>query len=164
MPGKSWFKFVHFSLMFVMLCCPGVLCLAQSDRGSVSGTVTDPTGSGIVGAKVTITNVAMGTQNSTVTTGAGDYTIPELAAGQYSVTVVATGFSTLIRNGITVSVGEVARVNLNLGVGQSTATVTVTADAALLQTDSPQNNVQGSTNDINEFCRIGAGDHRRRLE
>ena len=100
---------------------------------------------------MTVTNAAMGTQNSTVTTGAGDYTIPELPAGVYSVTVVAPGFSTLVRNGITVSVGETARVDLKLGVGQGTTTITVTADAPLLQTDSPQNNIEVSTNDMNEL-------------
>ena len=133
------------------LCCTGVTCLAQTDRGSVSGIVTDPSGAGITGAKVTVTNVAMGTQNSTVTTGAGDYTIPELVAGEYSVTVVTPGFTTLVRNGITVSVGETARVDLKLSVGQEKATITVTEDAPLLQTDSPQNNVEVSTNDMNEL-------------
>jgi hypothetical protein len=67
----------------------GAFASAQSDRGSVSGIVTDPSGAGITGAKITITNTAMGTQNSTVATGAGQYTVPELAAGIYSVTVVA---------------------------------------------------------------------------
>src|SRR5579863_5697988 len=147
----SWLKSLNLSLLFIVLCCASALCFAQSDRGSVSGIVTDPTGAGITGAKVTITNAATGTQNSTVTTGAGDYTIPELVAGVYSVTVVAPGFNTLIRNGITVSVGETARVDLKLGVGQSTATITVTADAPLLQTDSPQNNIEVSTNDMNEL-------------
>ncbi len=66
----SWLKYSNLSLMFIVLCSTGVTCLAQTDRGSVSGTVTDPTGAGITGAKVTITNAAMGTQNSTVTTGA----------------------------------------------------------------------------------------------
>jgi hypothetical protein len=148
---RSWPKYLNLSLTFTVLCCASSLCFAQSDRGSVSGIVTDPTGSGIVGAKVTITNVAMGTQNSTVTTGVGDYTIPELIAGEYSVTVVAPGFTTVVRNGITVSVGEVARVDLKLGVGQGTATVTVTGNAPLLQTDSPQNNVEVSTKDMNEL-------------
>src|SRR6266567_7213456 len=81
----SWLKYLNLSLMFIVLWCTGVTCLAQTDRGSVSGAVTDPSGAGITGAKVTITNAAMGTQNSTVTTGAGDYTIPELAGGEYSV-------------------------------------------------------------------------------
>jgi hypothetical protein len=129
----------------------GAVASAQIDRGSVSGIVTDPNGSRVVGAKVTITNAAMGTQNSTVTTGAGDYTIPDLPAGIYSVTVVAPGFSTLVRNGITVSVGETAAVDLKLAVGQGTTSITVMGDAPLLQTDSPQNNIEVSTTDMNEL-------------
>jgi hypothetical protein len=147
----SWIKYLKLSLTSIALCCASVFCFAQSDRGSVSGIVTDPTGSGIIGARVTVTNTAMGTQNSTVTTGVGEYTIPELPAGVYSVTVIAPGFSTLVRNGITVSVAETARVDLKLGVGQGTTTVTVTADAPLLQTDSPQNNIEVSTTDMNEL-------------
>lgn len=148
---RSWLKYFNLSLMLVVLSCASRLCFAQLDRGSVSGIVTDQIGSRVVGAKVTITNAAMGTQNSTVTTGAGDYTIPDVTAGVYSVTVVAPGFSTLIRNGITVSVGETAAVDLKLAVGQSTASITVTADAPLLQTDSPQNNIEVSTKDMNEL-------------
>ena len=148
---RSWLKYLNLGLMFIVLCGTGPMCLAQSDRGSVSGIVTDPSGAALTGAKVTITNAAMGTQNSTVTTGAGDYTIPELSAGEYSLTVVAPGFSKLVRNGVTVSVGETARVDLKLGVGQETATITVTGDAPLLQTDSPQNNIEVSTNDMNEL-------------
>jgi hypothetical protein len=147
----SWLKYSTLSLLFIVLCCAAVLSLAQSDRGSVSGIVTDPTGAGITGARVTITNAAMGTQNSTITTGAGEYTVPELPAGVYSVTAVEPGFATLIRNGVTVSVGETAHVDLKLSVGQGTATITVTADAPLLQTDSPQNNIEVSTNDMNEL-------------
>src|ERR1700677_3236655 len=125
------------AVLGVWIWFAGAFAGAQSDRGSVSGTVTDPSGSGITGASITITNTAMGTQNSTVTTGVGEYTIPELPAGIYSVTVVAPGFTTLVRNGITVSVGETARVDLKLGVGQGTTTVTVTGDAPLPPTDSP---------------------------
>ncbi|MGA2729124.1 MAG: carboxypeptidase-like regulatory domain-containing protein, partial [Terracidiphilus sp.] len=139
------------AVLCVWIWFAGSFASAQVDRGSVSGTVTDPTGSGIVGARVTVTNTAMGTQNSTVTTGVGDYTIPELPAGVYSVTVVAPGFSTLVRNGVTVSVAETARIDLQLGVGHGTTTITVTGDAPLLQTDSPQNNIEVSTKDMNEL-------------
>jgi hypothetical protein len=148
---RSWLKYLNLSLMFIALCCASVSCFAQLDRGSVSGTVTDSSGAGVAGAKVTVTNSAMGTQSSTVTTDTGAYTVPELAAGTYSVTVVAPGFATLVRNGITVSVGEVATIDLKLGVGQATATITVTADAPMLQTDSPQNNVEVTTRDLNEL-------------
>ncbi len=76
---------------------------------------------------------------------------PQVPAGDYSVTVVAPGFTTLVRNGITVSVGQTAHVDLKLGVGQGTTTVTVTEDAPLLQTDSAQNNIEVSTKDMNEL-------------
>ena len=101
---KALLKFINLCMIFMLLSCGSELCLAQLDRGTISGVVTDPSGSAIAGARVTVTNTAMGTQNSTVTTGAGAYTVPQLAAGEYNITVVATGFSTLIRNGITVSV------------------------------------------------------------
>jgi hypothetical protein len=149
--GKSWLKFINLSLMFMVLCCASVSSLAQGDRGTVSGIVTDAAGSVVAGARVTVTNTEMGTQNSTVTTSAGAYSIPELPAGTYSITLVAPGFSTLVRKGITVSVGETATVDLNLTVGQTTASVTVTADAPLLQTDSAQNNVEVTTRDLNEL-------------
>jgi hypothetical protein len=101
---RSWFKYLNLSLMFIVLLCASALCFAQSDRGGVSGTVIDASGAGIPGAKVTITNTAMGTQNSTITTGDGNYTVPQVPAGVYSITVVAPGFTKLVRNGITVSV------------------------------------------------------------
>jgi hypothetical protein len=149
--GRSWPVAGTIAALSLWIWFVGAFANAQIDRGSVSGIVTDPSGAGITGAKVTVTNSAMGTQNSTVTTGVGDYTIPELPAGVYSVTVVAPGFSTLIRNGITVSVGEAAHVDVKLTVGQGTTTIRVTADAPLLQTDSPQNNVEVSTSDMNEL-------------
>src|SRR5580698_10524841 len=121
--SRSWLKYLNLSLMFIVLCCAGVSCFAQIARGSISGTATDPAGGAVAAARVTVTNSAMGTQSSTVTTGTGAYTVPELPAGTYSVTVIAPGFATLIRNGITVSVGEVATIDLKLGVGQTATTV-----------------------------------------
>jgi len=148
---RSRVKYFNLSLMFIVLCCASQVCFAQIDRGTISGIVTDPSGSAISGANVTVTNTAMGTQNATVTTGAGAYTIPELPAGQYSVTVKAAGFRELIRNGITVSVGETASVDLQLAVGQATETITVTENAPLLQTDSAQNNIEVTTTNLNEL-------------
>ncbi len=147
----NWLKYFNLSLVFSVLCSAGGLCFAQLDRGTISGIVTDPSGSSITGAKVVATNTATGTQSATVTTGAGDYTIPELPAGEYSLTVNAAGFKELIHNGITVSVGETASVDLQLAVGQATATISVTADAPLLQTDSAQINSEVTTRDLNEL-------------
>jgi len=151
MTQKGWFRYFTLGLVFVALSCASRLCLAQLDRGTIAGVVTDPSGSVIAGAKVVVTNTATGTQSSTVTTEAGAYTIPELIAGQYSVTVLAPGFNELIRDGITVSVGETASVDLKLAVGHATTSITVTANAPLLQTDSAQNNVEVTTRDLNEL-------------
>jgi Carboxypeptidase regulatory-like domain len=148
--GK-WLKYLALSLVLIALSWSSWFCFAQLDRGTISGIVTDPSGSTISGATVTVTNSATGTQNSTVTTGSGAYTVPELAAGVYAVTVDVPGFTRLIRNGITVSVGQTASVPLQLQMGQATASVTVTADAPLLQTDNPQNNVQVTARDMNEL-------------
>src|ERR1700678_1526575 len=149
--GYSRLMVGAITALYAWILFAGTFAAAQSDRGSVSGIVTDPSGAEITGAKVTVTNTAMGTQNTTVTTGVGQYTVPELPAGTYAVTVVAPGFTTLVRSGITVSVGETARVDLQLGVGQSTTTVTVTEDAPLLQIDNVQNNIEVSTKDMNEL-------------
>lgn len=150
MTQRRWLKYFNLGLLLAVLSY-GSMCFAQLDRGTISGVVTDPSGSLIVGARITVTNVATGTQSSTVTTGAGAYTIPELVAGQYSVTVSAAGFNELIRTGITVSVGQTATVDVQLAVGHTTTSVTVTANAPLLQTDSAQNNVQVTTRDLNEL-------------
>ncbi|GGA62881.1 hypothetical protein GCM10011507_13110 [Edaphobacter acidisoli] len=127
------------------------MCFAQLDRGTISGVVTDPSGSVIAGARATATNTATGTQSSTFTTGSGAYTIPALPAGDYSITVIAPGFKKFIRKGITVSVGQTASVDMQLALGQATATVTVTSNAPLLQTESAQNNVEVTTRDLNEL-------------
>jgi len=147
----NWFKYLNLGLTFIVLGCASMLCFAQTDRGSVSGVVTDSSGAVVARVKVTVTNSAMGTQRSTITTGEGNYTVPQLPAGVYSVTVAAPGFATRVRNGITVSVGETAVADLQLSVGLGTTTVTVTADAPLLKLDSPQNNIQVSTKDMNEL-------------
>jgi hypothetical protein len=146
--GINYFK---LGLMCAVFCCANVLCFAQLDRGTIAGTITDPSGAVLSGARVTVTNNATGTQSSTVSTGAGAYTIPELVAGQYSITVDAPGFDQLIRNGITVSVGETAGIDLQLVVGHSTTSITVTGNTPLLQTDSAQNNVEVTTRDLNEL-------------
>ena len=120
-------KFGLIALLFVSVD----VCLAQSDRGSITGSLTDPTGNVIPAAPVTATNEATGVQSRTVTTGDGYYTIPSLPAGSYSLTVQAPGFQKLIRNGITVSVDATIRVDLVLTVGATSATVTVTEEAPI---------------------------------
>ncbi|HET6219479.1 MAG TPA: TonB-dependent receptor [Acidobacteriaceae bacterium] len=144
------------SFLLLMFVSCGIV-FAQSDRGSITGSVTDPSGGAVPNVPVTATNEATGVQSHTVTTGDGYYTIPNLPAASYSLTVEAAGFSKLIRNGITVSVDSAVRVDLALTVGSTAATVTVNADAPLLKTENPENGIIVTTQDINSLPLNMAG-------
>jgi hypothetical protein len=149
MIGKKMLRLINVSLIAIVLGCSGFPLWAQSDRGSITGSLADPTGDVVPGAPVTATNEATGVQSRTVTTGDGYYTIPNLPAGRYSLTVQAPGFQKLIRNGITVSVDAAIRVDLSLTVGSAASTVTVTEDAPLLKTENPENDIVVTNEDIN---------------
>src|SRR6266496_3793449 len=116
----------------------GLLCavalFAQSDRGTITGTVNDPAGAVVPGAKVTLTNTETAALFETVSTPTGNYTIPSLPIGIYSLTVEAAGFNKKIQQGIRIQVAQTARVDVVLQVGSATESVTVNADAPLLTT------------------------------
>ena len=97
-----------------------------------TGRVTDPSGAVVSKAAVTIHNVQTNVDTKTVTTGDGNYTVPYLKPGVYSVSAAAAGFKTAIRSDITLEVGQTSTVNLTLAVGSKQDSVTVVADAAQL--------------------------------
>jgi Carboxypeptidase regulatory-like domain len=108
---------------------------AQAVSASLVGTVTDSSGAGVIGAKVTILEVATGISHITVTNESGNYTFPNLTPGTYSVLVEASGFKKETRPSIDVVVNTTTRVDLALEPGSATETVTVTAAPAIMQTD-----------------------------
>lgn len=109
---------------------------AQIDRGSISGTVTDPSGAAVAGAIVTVINV--GTNESVnLTTGSnGTYTARLLNIGKYSVEATAAGFQKTLQSGIELNVNQVAQVDLQLKVGTANQTTEVTAAPPLLATET----------------------------
>src|ERR1051325_8856400 len=72
------------------------LTFAQTFRGTILGTVSDPNGAVVAGAKVTARNTSTGLERSTTTDEAGNYTIPELPIGTYEVRVEQTGFANAV--------------------------------------------------------------------
>lgn len=108
---------------------------AQQVFGSIVGTVTDPTGSAVNNAKVTIKDVNKGTSFVVNTNESGNYTKGQLIPGTYSVTVEAAGFQKAVSNNVLVSVDQVSRMDMALAVGDITQQIEVTAAAPLLQTD-----------------------------
>jgi len=115
-----------------------VSAYAQSDRGTITGTVLDPGGAVIPSAKVLAKNTDTGATSETVSTETGNYTLPSLPAGLYEVDVEAAGFRKAIRTGVVVEVSGTVRVDLKLEVGSTSESVTISAEAPLLKTESAE--------------------------
>ncbi|MGH9630309.1 MAG: carboxypeptidase regulatory-like domain-containing protein, partial [Bryobacteraceae bacterium] len=124
-----------------LLCVLGALCLGDSQLlgqatfGNIIGTVTDPAGAVVAGAKVTITSQDRGTVTGTVTNESGNYIQTHLDTGTYTVEVEAPGFQRLVIRDVLVSIDRSTRVDAPLVVGQVTEQVQVTAAAPALVTD-----------------------------
>src|SRR5258708_4728905 len=128
------------SLVAISLLCAAAM-LAQSDRGTITGTVSDSAGAVVPNAVVVAVNSETGVQSRTVTTSTGNYTIPSLPVGLYDLSVEVPGFKKHLQRGIKVQVAQTERVDIGLEVGTASESVTVTADPPLLQSDNaPQTN------------------------
>jgi len=126
------------ALIFALALFTGARhAIAQTQiSGDIAGTVTDPTGAAIPGAKVTVTNAGTGVTQSVKTGAAGDYRVGLLQPGQYTLQVAAPGFRTTQRT-VAVTVGQTATVNISVAVAQGVQTVQVEGTAVpLLQTEN----------------------------
>ncbi|HEU0140522.1 MAG TPA: TonB-dependent receptor [Bryobacteraceae bacterium] len=130
-----------FRIVTLLVCAltlsmnPGSL-QAQVLYGSIVGVVQDATGSVIPGATVLAVNPETRQERTVATDGSGRYSLPNLAAGNYEITVTASGFRTLTRRSVSVSINTIAREDFRLEIGALTEQVTVTASAARLQTET----------------------------
>ena len=105
---------------------------AFSQTAQVTGTVGDPPGSLMVGAKVAATNIDTGVARDTVTNQAGNYLITALLPGRYRITSEAIGFKQIRREPVTLAVDQIARIDFTMEVGDTKESVTVEASAMLL--------------------------------
>jgi len=105
---------------------------AQEFRATLNGRVTDPTGAGVAGAKVTATNTSTNETASTETLAEGDYTIPLLKPGMYTVRVESTGFKSSVRDNIELFVGDRKTADVSLEVGAMQETLTISAAPPML--------------------------------
>jgi hypothetical protein len=130
---------------------------AQSDRGSITGTVFDSTGAVVAGAAINATNVETGAVYPTLSTATGNYTIPQVPPGPYEISVGVPGFKSFVRSGVTVAVAQTLRIDVSLEVGASSEAVTVRADAALLKTDSGDLSHNVTVQTLNDLPILGTG-------
>src|SRR6202046_834241 len=133
-------------MKFILFCYAAVsTAVWASDGGSLLGTITDPGGGAVVGAKVTATESSTAVQQSVTTDRQGFYSFQSLSVGRYDVEVRANGFKPLRRTGVVVDVNSKGVVDAALALGEKTETVTVSESAARVETaDTQMGQVIGS--------------------
>lgn len=112
------------------------LVYAQSERGSITGIITDASGANIANAPVKVINQATNATERIFTSSAGEYNAANLAPGVYRIEVSTPGFRAFIEDGVTVTAGSTVRIDARLQVGQISESVEVNAQAAELQTEN----------------------------
>jgi hypothetical protein len=134
--GNSW---VHCAACFVVgiLFC-GLLMplLGQFTTARLAGTVLDPSGLGLAGARVTVTEGLRAFTRDTTTSSSGEYVFPSLPVGNYKITVTMSGFTSYTQNGVVLQVGQSVNLPVEMKLGAVAEEVRVTADASMVTTDS----------------------------
>ncbi len=123
---------------------------AQTDRGTITGTVTDQAGAMVPNAALEAKNLQTGAVFQAATSSTGNYTLAQLPVGQYQLTATLSGFKQFLQTGITVLVAQVLRIDIKLEVGNIQDQVTVNADAPLLKTESGELSHTTSTDYMND--------------
>ncbi|MBI4889113.1 MAG: TonB-dependent receptor [Acidobacteria bacterium] len=122
------------TIISLVLLCTGYLAMAQVETARITGTVKDSSGALVVGATITATHIATGSQQTMQTDQTGHYLSVPLRLGEYRVEAEMQGFKHAVLGGIVLEVQMTARVDFSLEVGRVTDSVTVTADEPLLAT------------------------------
>jgi hypothetical protein len=142
----------------IVICCLLLVAgtmFAQSDRGTITGTITDQAGAVIPGAVIEVTNINTGAVYQVQSSSTGNYTLSQLPAGKYQMSSSVPRFKQFLRTGITVLVAQTLRIDISLEVGAISETVTVSEDAPLLRMDSGElaHNIASKT--LNELPVLG---------
>jgi len=121
---------------FVMLVLATVQSgSAQSPTAQVAGRVIDQSGAVVVGAQVIVTGTDTGLKRQVTSNEQGNYTVPLLDPGNYQITVTKEGFRPVNQSGITLNVGQAARLDFSLELGSVTERVEISAEAPLVDSE-----------------------------
>ncbi|HLJ14840.1 MAG TPA: TonB-dependent receptor [Bryobacteraceae bacterium] len=129
--------------------------LSQEFRAILSGTVKDPTGAVVAGAKIHVTDVARNTTADTQTNESGYYTVPFLVPSQYRLTVDAPGFKEFVRDNIVLAINDRVAIDVHLELGQASQKVTVSGAVSTLQTETASRGGIISSQFVNDIPNDG---------
>jgi len=140
--------------VFLAMLTVTTFCFAQETTGSLQGTIKDPTGAVVPGAKVTVTAPSLVGEKSVVTDGKGYYHFSNLPPGNYVVTVEEKGFTTRKQEGLTIEVGHSPSLDMTLAIGSQAQVVEVTSESPAIDvtTVTTQTNV---TQDVIDYVPHG---------
>jgi hypothetical protein len=130
---------------------------AQSDRATITGTIADPAGAVVPNAPVQARNVATGAIYKAASSRTGNFTIAELPAGTYELSVAVQGFKKYVRQGLALQVAQIARIDVPLEIGSSSESITVTEAAPLLNTENGELSHNVNSETLDELPILGVG-------
>jgi len=131
-------KIALFLVIIFLMPAAFVRAAAQSTGGRIRGTVTDPSGGAVTGARVVLINEANGTQRTTECGSTGEYIFLEVSVGTYQIEIAQQGFKKYLHKGLTVDLNEVVNLDISLQLGGSTEVVEVTGAPPVVDTTSTQ--------------------------
>jgi hypothetical protein len=142
---------VRLMAVLALLSLFSLCALAQTETGTIIGTVTDPSGAVVSGATVAVTNTATGAKRTTTTRGAGVYTISSLPPASYQVVISAPGFADF-KQLVTVTVASQIAVSPRLAVAKAGVTIEVSAAGAVqVETQSSELSTMVSSQQVSEL-------------
>ncbi len=133
---NAWWFILNCVVSFSIGLCMAAAASAQVTTGTILGAVTDSAGQVVPGAQVTITEVGKDNSRQLTTDDSGDYTLPFLIPGTYTISVEKAGFKRYVRSGVILQLDQSARIDVTLEVGELSETTTVVGAAPLVDTEN----------------------------
>ena len=153
--GGCIVRIVWFLGFIVCLAITALPAFGQGVNGTITGTVTDPSGSVVSGAAMEAANVETGAHYTAASTNTGNYAIPNVPVGSYTVTAKVPGFKTYTHTNLAIAAVQVLREDVSLQVGSAAESVTVSAEASLLKTESGETAHNITLKEMDELPLLG---------
>ena len=121
------------SVLFLFFAIDPALAQSQATTATIRGLVTDEGSAVLAGAEILVKNIDTGLEKVVMTNGSGNYVIPLLPLGKYTITAQASGFGRLIREGVELTIGQTVTVDISLKVASTNEVVEVNAQASVVE-------------------------------